>query len=192
MCSQTCSIGLRSGNCAGYCRSLNPWFLNHSWAFLQVCLGSLSCWYMMSWGDLLQWARLSWSSSKIWMKRSLSILPSILHAYSGPSQSMQPHSITDPPSNFTVPSTSLSLSPSPALFQAHFLPSDPRQLILVLSDHTTLSSPPKSNLCAWLRSPFSPSYAFVTEGAFSSSPLPSSHFSWGVCTLSGEWQVGWW
>src|SRR6266481_9872446 len=28
--------------------------------------------------------------------------------------------------------------PSPALFQAHFLPSDPRQLILVSSDHTTL------------------------------------------------------
>src|SRR3979490_2870895 len=35
-------------------------------------------------------------------------------------------------------STSLSLSPSPALFQAHFLPSDPRQFILVSSDHTTL------------------------------------------------------
>ena len=101
-------------------------------------------------------------------------------------------SITDSPPNFTVPSTSLSLSPSPALFQTHFLPSDLRQLILVSSDHTTLSSPPESNLCAWLQSPFSPSYAFVTEGAFSSSPLPSYQFSWGVCTLSGEWQVGWW
>src|SRR3979490_2486441 len=73
-----------------------------------------------------------------WMKKSPSILPSILHAYPGLSQSMQPHTITDPPPNFTVPSTSLSLSPSPALFQAHFLPSDPRQFILVSSDHTTL------------------------------------------------------
>ena len=72
------------------------------------------------------------------MKRPLSILPSILHAYPGPSQSMQLYSITDPPLNFTVPLTSLSLSPSPTLFQAHFLPSDPRWLILVSYDHTTL------------------------------------------------------
>ena len=72
------------------------------------------------------------------MKRSPSILPSIQHVYSSLSQSMQPHSITDPPPNFTVPLTSLSLSPSPTLFQAHFLPSDPRWLILVSSDHTTL------------------------------------------------------
>ena len=64
------------------------------------------------------------SASKNWMKRSPSILPSILYAYPGPSQSMQSHSIIDPPSNFTVPSTSQSLSPSPALFQTHFLPSD--------------------------------------------------------------------
>ena len=28
--------------------------------------------------------------------------------------------------------------------------------------------------------------------AFSSSPLPSYLFAWGVCTLSGEWQVSWW
>ena len=68
----------------------------------------------------------------------ISILPSILHAYPGPSQSMQPHSITDPPPKFTVLLSSLSLSLSPTLFQAHFLPSDPRQLILVSSDHTTL------------------------------------------------------
>ena len=72
------------------------------------------------------------------MKRSPSILPSILHAYSGPSQNMQPHSITDPPPNFIVPLISLSFSPSLALFQAHFLPSNPRGLILVSSDHTTL------------------------------------------------------
>ena len=82
------------------------------------------------------------------MTRSPSILPSILDAYPGPSQSMQPHTITDPPPNFTVPSLSLSLSPSPALFQAHFLPSDSRQLILVSSDYTTLfQSPRVQSLC---------------------------------------------
>ena len=50
---------------------------------------------------------------------------------------MQPHIITDPPPNLTVPFTSLSLRPSPAFFQAHFLPSEPMQLILVSSDHIT-------------------------------------------------------
>ena len=116
------------------------------------------------------------------MKRSPSILPSILHAYPGPSQSMQPHSITDPPPNFTVPSTSLLLSPSPALFQAHFLPSDPRELILVSSDYTTLfQSPRVQSLCLIAKS-ISPSYAFMTEGLFllhhclhTSSPEVSAH-----------------
>ena len=51
------------------------------------------------------------------MQNSASILPSILHAYPGPSQSMQPYSIIDPPPNFTVPSISLLLSLSPALFK---------------------------------------------------------------------------
>src|SRR3979490_2266278 len=48
VCSQRCSIGLRSGDCAGHCRRVNPSFLNHSWAFLQVCLRLLSCQKMMS------------------------------------------------------------------------------------------------------------------------------------------------
>src|SRR5882762_1799477 len=51
---------------------------------------------------------------------------------------MHPHTIRDPPPNFRVPPTSLSLNPSPAFFQAHFLPSDPSLLTLVSSDHTTL------------------------------------------------------
>ncbi|KIJ08605.1 hypothetical protein PAXINDRAFT_18277 [Paxillus involutus ATCC 200175] len=68
---------------------------------------------------------------------SASILPSILHAIPAPSQVIQPHIIKDPPPNFTVPSTILSLRPSPAFFRTHFLPSDPRRLILVSSDHTT-------------------------------------------------------
>jgi hypothetical protein len=57
--------------------------------------------------------------------------PSILHANPTPSHSMQSHTITEPPPNFRVPSTSLSLKPSPAFFQAHFLSSDPSLLILV-------------------------------------------------------------
>src|SRR6266404_1265769 len=72
------------------------------------------------------------------MYRSPSILPSILHAYPAPSHSMHPHTIRDPPPNFRGPPTCLSLSPSPALFQGHFLPSDPSLFIFVSSDHTTL------------------------------------------------------
>ena len=72
------------------------------------------------------------------MKSSPYILPSILHAYPGPCQSMWPHSITDPPLNFTVLSISLLLSLSPTLFQAHFLSSDSRWLTVVSSDYNTL------------------------------------------------------
>ena len=121
------------------------------------------------------------------MKRSPSILPSILPAYPGPSQSMQPHSITDSPPNFTVPSTSLSLSPSPALFQACFLPSDPRQLILVSSDYTTLfQSPRVQSLCLIAKSILSflcfydrRGFFFFTT-AFMPVCLRCLHTVWGV------------
>src|SRR5204863_9491839 len=63
--------------------------------------------------------------------------PSILVAYPIPSQPIQPHTITFPPPNFCVPSTSLSFNSSPTSFQTHFLPSDPMRLILVSSDHIT-------------------------------------------------------
>src|ERR1700722_5867570 len=69
---------------------------------------------------------------------SASIFPSILVAYPMPSQNIQPHIITFPPPNFTVLSISLSIKGSPTSFHTHFLPSDPRRLILVSSVHTTL------------------------------------------------------
>src|SRR5258708_12806337 len=46
--------------------------------------------------------------------------------------------MTDPPPNFLVPCTNLSERGSSTLFHAHFLPSEPRRLTLVSSDHTTL------------------------------------------------------
>ena len=121
------------------------------------------------------------------MKRSPSILPSILHVYPSPSQSMQPHTITDPPPNFTIPSTSLSLSPSPALFQACFLPCDPRQLILVSSDYTTLfQSPRVQSLCLIAKSILSflcfydrKGFFFFTT-AFIPVHLRCLHTVWGV------------
>src|SRR5258707_3488290 len=46
--------------------------------------------------------------------------------------------MTDPPPIFLVPCTNLSERGLSTLFHAHFLPSEPRQLTLVSSDHTTL------------------------------------------------------
>src|SRR3979490_2092297 len=43
-----------------------------------------------------------------------------------------------PPPHFTVPCTSLSISPSPACFHTYCFPSDPILLILVTSDQITL------------------------------------------------------
>ena len=131
--------------------------------------------------------RNSSTSLKMGMKRSPSILPSILDAYPGPSQSMQPYSITDTPPNFTVPSTSLSLSPSPALFQACFLPSDPRQLILVSSNYTTLFQTPRvQSLCLIAKSVLSflcfydrRGFFFFTT-AFIPDCLRCLHMVWGV------------
>ena len=50
-------------------------------------------------------------------------------------QVIQPHIMREPPPNFRVPSTHLSLRPSPALLHAHLHPSDSKQLILDSSDH---------------------------------------------------------
>src|SRR5260370_3134418 len=69
------------------------------------------------------------------------MLPSILHAIPTPSQVIHPHTMTDPPPNFLVPCTNLSDRGSSTLFHAHFLPSEPRRLTLVSSDHTTLFQP---------------------------------------------------
>ena len=70
-----------------------------------------------------------------------------------PSHSMQPHTISDPPPNFLVSCTTLSLNPSPAFFHTHCLPSDPIRLILVSSDQTTFfQSSTVQSLCARAKS----------------------------------------
>ena len=71
-------------------------------------------------------------------------------------------------------------------------PSDPRQLILVSSDHTTILpsfSCPESNLCARLQILFSLSYASVTEWGFfwfTTSFIPVLlRFLHTVCEVTG-------
>ena len=113
-------------------------FLNCSLAFLQACSGSLSCWKITCDGALCKYPMLSIRSSyKILVQRSPSILPSILHAHPVPSQDMHPQTITEPPPYLSVPSTSLSVRPSPGNLWAHFLPSELNLLILVSSKKIT-------------------------------------------------------
>src|SRR5262245_21858830 len=45
-CCHRCSIGFRSGDCAGHSSTETPWAASHSRARREVCLGSLSCWKM--------------------------------------------------------------------------------------------------------------------------------------------------
>ena len=66
-----------------------------------------------------------------------SILPLTSATSPTPFQPIQPHTMMFPPPNFTVSSTFLSISPSPAFFHTHCFPSDPILFILVLSDHMT-------------------------------------------------------
>ena len=42
--AQRCSIGLRSGLCAGHSSNSICFWIKNSFAFFDVCLGSLSCW----------------------------------------------------------------------------------------------------------------------------------------------------
>ena len=62
------------------------------------------------------------------MKRSASILPSILVTFPGPSQAIQPQIIRKSPPNLTVCCTSLSLNPSPGIFHTHFFPIWPQMI----------------------------------------------------------------
>src|SRR6201995_4019079 len=62
---------------------------------------------------------------------------------------IHPQIMIDPPPNLAVPSTRLLFSPSPDFFHTHLCPSDPRRLILLSSDHTTLfQSSRVLSLCA--------------------------------------------
>ena len=59
-----------------YSRRVNQWFLNHSWAFLQICLGSLlfwGLWHQVGKSDIVRCSLTSWN---IWEGQDLVNLPS--------------------------------------------------------------------------------------------------------------------
>ncbi|KAG2353107.1 hypothetical protein BDR07DRAFT_1434463 [Suillus spraguei] len=111
---------------------------NHSLALLDVCLGSLSCWKMISSSSIPDSAKLGskWSF-KMSTYCSAFIFPSTSASIPTPFHPIQPHTIKEPPPNLTVPLTSLSVRPSPFFFHTYTFPSDPILLILVSSDHIT-------------------------------------------------------
>ena len=71
--------------------------LNHSIVALAVCLGSLSCWKVIS--SLLQTNRFS---SKIVLYLAPSIFPSTLTSFPVPAEEKHPHHMMLPPPCFTV------------------------------------------------------------------------------------------
>src|SRR6266850_5470287 len=166
-------MGLISGDCAGQSRRVILWSSIHFLAFLEVCLGSLSCWKIASSSEIPHSFRLgSMWSSKMDTYWSASIFPSTSARWPTPFHPIQPHTMMFPPPNLTVPCTSLSISPSPACFHTHSLPSDPNLLLLVSSDEITLfqssTVPPYTSG----QRPTLLFYALHAARAFSSSPQP--------------------
>src|ERR1700730_2113327 len=96
------------------------------------------------------------------------IHPPINLAGISPSHIIHPHTITEPPPNFIVPSTNLSpILFSPCFFHTHFFPSDPNLLILVSSDQTTLfQSSTVQSLCATAKSILSFLCLLLSKGIF--------------------------
>src|SRR5436305_9650085 len=77
------------------------------------------------------------SSSKISRYSSPSILPSILQYFPIPNEPIQPHTITEPPPNFTVGLICCGCKDKFGSLQHHSLPSEPKIKNLLSSDHTT-------------------------------------------------------
>ena len=76
-CSQRCSMGLRSRYCAGHDRTLISLSSNHSVAFWEVCLGSLSCWKYRSPSSISNFSKIYTTPSlKFWQYWSVFIFPS--------------------------------------------------------------------------------------------------------------------
>ena len=132
-------MGLRSGDWAGQSGSLISYSSNQILALLEICLGSLSCWKMTSSVGIPESSMLCNNPpSKMATYCLASILPSTSLKTPTPFHPIQPHTISDPPPNLTIPWTSLEVSPSLFLFHTYSCTSDPILLILVSSDQRTL------------------------------------------------------
>ena len=171
-----CSIGLRSGDCAGHSRTVTRLSANHCLTIMAVCLGSLSCWKMYrplmcnfraAKGRFL--ARMSTYTSLI-------IIPGMWYNGPTPFHPIQPQNITEPPPCFTVPRRYLGSMDFPRSLHTRTTPSLPNMLNFVSSDQITfLQSSDVHDACS--RAHLSRCFLFLRlmYGFFLATPLSSPY-----------------
>ena len=101
--SQRCSIGLRSGLCAGQSSSSTPNSLIHVFMDLALCTGAQSCWNRKGPNSpncshkvgSMKLSKISWSAEALRVPFTGTKGPS-------PTPEKQPHTIIPPPPNFTL------------------------------------------------------------------------------------------
>jgi len=122
--SQRCSIGLRSGLCAGQSGSSKPNWLIRVFMDLTLCTGAQSCWNrkgpspncLHKVGNI-KWSKISWYAEAFRVPFTGTKWPS-------PAPEQQPHTIIPPPPNFTLGPMQSDKYRSPGNRQTQTRPSD--------------------------------------------------------------------
>ena len=137
---QRCSIGFKSGDWAGHS---STWILlssNNFFALLEVCLGSLSYWKILSSSSISNFSKFSTiPSSKIAQYCSAFIFSSTSTSFPTPLQPIQLHTMRlFPPPCLTVGVVVQSDTGSPCCFHTYTFPSDQIRFIFISSLNNTL------------------------------------------------------
>ncbi len=122
--SQRCSIGLRSGLCAGQSSSSTPNSLIHVFMDLALCTGAQSCWNRKGPSPIcshkvgsMEFSKISWYAEAFRVPFTGTKGPS-------PAPEKQPHTIIPSPPNFTVGTMQSDKYRSPGNHQTQTRPSD--------------------------------------------------------------------
>ena len=122
--SQKCSMGLRSGLCAGQSSSSTPIMTTHFCMYLALCMGELSCWNRK--GPSLNCCHKVWSTESSWMSLYAVALtfPFTLTKGRSSNHEKQPQTIIPPPPYFTVGTMHSGRWRFPCIRQTHICLSD--------------------------------------------------------------------
>ncbi|XP_058230352.1 uncharacterized protein LOC131343021 isoform X2 [Hemibagrus wyckioides] len=122
--SQRCSIGLRSGLCAGQSSSSTPDSVIHVFMDLALCTGAQSCWKRKGPAPncshnvgSMELSKMSWYAEAFRVPFTGTKGPS-------PAPEKQPHTIIPPPPNFTLGTMQSDKNRSPGNRQTQTRPSD--------------------------------------------------------------------
>ena len=122
--SQRCSIGLRSGLCAGQSSSSTPNLLIHVFMDLALCTGAQSCWNRKRPSPNCSHKVGSMKLSKMsWYAEALRV-PFTGTKGPSPTPEKQPHTIIPPPPNFTLGTMQSGKYRSPGNRQTQIRPLD--------------------------------------------------------------------